>query len=45
MNHTAEQSSRVVAVTGAGTGTARTAARAFAAEGTHVVATGQRPGP
>ncbi|MFE7222179.1 hypothetical protein ACFU8U_25900 [Streptomyces albidoflavus] len=32
-------------MTGAGTGTARTAARAIAAEGAHVVATGQRPGP
>ncbi len=32
-------------MTGAGTGTARTTARAFAAEGTHAVATGQRPGP
>lgn len=32
-------------MTGAGTGTARTAARAFAVKGAHVVATERRPGP
>ncbi|MFE1608640.1 SDR family NAD(P)-dependent oxidoreductase [Streptomyces albidoflavus] len=45
MNHTATQSSRVVAVPGAGTGIGRATARAFAAEGAHVVAIRRRPGP
>ncbi|BFO19143.1 SDR family oxidoreductase [Streptomyces sp. KM77-8] len=42
MNSTAPQSSRIVAVTGAGTGIGRATARAFAAEGAHVVAIGRR---
>ncbi|AYG85082.1 Aklaviketone reductase DauE [Streptomyces hundungensis] len=45
MNSTASQSSRVVAVTGAGTGIGRATARVFAAEGAHVVAIGRRPEP
>ncbi|MEV7181662.1 SDR family oxidoreductase [Kitasatospora sp. NPDC093679] len=36
---------RIVAVTGAGTGIGRATARAFAAEGAHVVAIGRRTGP
>ncbi|MFD3716295.1 SDR family NAD(P)-dependent oxidoreductase [Streptomyces sp. NPDC058677] len=43
MNNAAPQSSRVVAVTGAGTG--RATARAFAAECAHVVAIGRRAEP
>jgi NAD(P)-dependent dehydrogenase (short-subunit alcohol dehydrogenase family) len=45
MNSTAPQSSRIVAVTGAGTGIGRATARAFAAEGAHVVAIGRRADP
>ncbi|MDX3097757.1 SDR family NAD(P)-dependent oxidoreductase [Streptomyces sp. ME19-03-3] len=45
MNSTAPQSSRIVGVTGAGTGIGRATARAFAAEGAHVVAIGRRGEP
>ncbi|MFE2457578.1 SDR family NAD(P)-dependent oxidoreductase [Streptomyces sp. NPDC059402] len=45
MDSTASQSSRIVAVTGAGTGIGRATARAFAAEGAHVVAIGRRAEP
>ncbi|WP_330334544.1 SDR family oxidoreductase [Streptomyces sp. NBC_00536] len=45
MNSTASQSSRIIAVTGAGTGIGRATARAFAAEGAHVVAIGRRAEP
>ncbi|CAM5635845.1 SDR family NAD(P)-dependent oxidoreductase OS=Streptomyces aurantiogriseus OX=66870 GN=GCM10010251_68840 PE=3 SV=1 [Streptomyces aurantiogriseus] len=37
--------SRIVAVTGAGTGIGRATARAFAAEGAHVLAIGRRAEP
>ncbi|MER5978488.1 SDR family oxidoreductase [Streptomyces sp. NPDC001857] len=42
---TAPQSSRIVAVTGAGTGIGRATTRAFAAEGAHVLAVGRRAEP
>jgi NAD(P)-dependent dehydrogenase (short-subunit alcohol dehydrogenase family) len=42
---TTPQSSRIVAVTGAGTGIGRATARAFAAEGADVLAVGRRPEP
>lgn len=45
MNSTAGQKSRIVAVTGAGTGIGRATARAFAAGGAHVVAIGRRGDP
>ncbi|WP_327721880.1 SDR family oxidoreductase [Streptomyces sp. NBC_00490] len=45
MNSIAPQSSRTVVVTGAGTGIGRGIARAFAAEGAHVVAIGRRVEP
>lgn len=45
MNSTTPQSSRTVVVTGAGTGIGRGTARAFAAEGAHVVAIGRRVEP
>lgn len=45
MSSTASQSSRIVAITGAGTGIGRATARAFAVEGAHVVAIGRRPEP
>nr|WP_194923399.1 SDR family oxidoreductase [Catenulispora pinisilvae] len=42
---TASQTSRIVAVTGAGTGIGRATARAFAAEGARVLAIGRRAEP
>ncbi|MGW5665066.1 SDR family NAD(P)-dependent oxidoreductase [Streptomyces sp. NPDC003758] len=42
---TAPRTSRIVAVTGAGTGIGRATARAFAAEGAHVLAVGRRAEP
>ncbi|MFE5215050.1 MULTISPECIES: SDR family NAD(P)-dependent oxidoreductase [unclassified Streptomyces] len=45
MNRTAPPTRRIVAVTGAGTGIGRATARAFAAEGAHVVAIGRRVEP
>ncbi|WP_344615480.1 SDR family oxidoreductase [Dactylosporangium salmoneum] len=45
MNSTAPQRVRIVAVTGAGTGIGRATARAFAAEGAHVIAIGRRSEP
>ena len=44
-NNTAPQTSRVVVVTGAGTGIGRATARTFAVEGAHVVAIGRRAEP
>lgn len=44
-SNTAAQTSRIVAVTGAGTGIGRATARAFAAEGAHVLAIGRRAEP
>ncbi|MET8581189.1 SDR family oxidoreductase [Streptomyces collinus] len=45
MNNETPRSSKVVAVTGAGTGIGRETARAFAAQGAHVVAIGRRGEP
>ncbi|MGW4784571.1 SDR family NAD(P)-dependent oxidoreductase [Streptomyces sp. NPDC004230] len=45
MNSTTPQNSRVIAITGAGTGIGRATARAFAAEGAHVIAIGRRTEP
>ncbi|MGA5758993.1 SDR family NAD(P)-dependent oxidoreductase [Nonomuraea bangladeshensis] len=45
MDITAPQNSRIVVVTGAGTGIGRATARAFAAEGAHVIALGRRVEP
>ncbi|MFE3946041.1 SDR family NAD(P)-dependent oxidoreductase [Streptomyces sp. NPDC059118] len=45
MNTTPSQNSRIVVVTGAGTGIGRATAHAFAAEGAHVVAIGRRAEP
>ncbi|WP_079141475.1 SDR family NAD(P)-dependent oxidoreductase [Streptomyces sp. LUP30] len=45
MNSIAPRTSRIVAVTGAGTGIGRVTARAFADEGTHVIAIGQHLEP
>src|SRR5262245_35690572 len=45
MNSTAPRSSTVIAITGAGTGIGRATARAFAAEGAHVIAIGRRTEP
>ena len=45
MNSTTPRSSWIIAVTGAGTGIGRATARAFAAEGTHVIAVGRRCEP
>ncbi|MFE7595371.1 SDR family NAD(P)-dependent oxidoreductase, partial [Kitasatospora sp. NPDC057512] len=45
MNDESGTRSRVVVVTGAGTGIGRETARAFAAEGARVLAVGRRPEP
>jgi NAD(P)-dependent dehydrogenase (short-subunit alcohol dehydrogenase family) len=45
MDISTSRSSRIVVVTGAGTGIGRATARAFAAEGAHVVAVGRRREP
>jgi NAD(P)-dependent dehydrogenase (short-subunit alcohol dehydrogenase family) len=45
MESTSEQSSRIVVITGAGTGIGQATARAFAAEGAHVFVIGRRAEP
>ncbi|WP_331767136.1 SDR family NAD(P)-dependent oxidoreductase [Embleya sp. NBC_00896] len=45
MDNTNIHTSRVVVITGAGTGIGRATAHAFAAEGAHVIAVGRRAEP